>query len=187
MKYKNNLYLDPPLKVPYTQTLETLSLFTRNENGRLVHAVRQDQPHPEVAERRGRRRHEWRQNAFCRTWQSGEALSDWFTVWCCEVSRGGFSMLTEELLSAGMFIDLCQPGVAEIGELPLAEVLQCIPKGRVWLVRCQWLLELHKPGVRLLIGKPSKQPDEAADEPDSPRGGWVLRLWSLFHNSRKAA
>jgi len=182
MKNKNNLYQDAPIKVPHFLTLRTASLFARNTKGELVHATRQDPPHPEIAERRGARRFEWRKSAFCRVVRSNGDLSDWSPVWGCEVSKGGLSLLAETEVPKGAYLDLYLPGVAEVGELPLAQVVHCARKGGVWLVRCQWLLELHQPGVRLLLGKPEKKKYQPASTPGQQRG-WLLRLWSLFHGA----
>lgn len=182
MKYKNQLYQDASPKVTHFQTLRTLALFTRDTNGELVYAPQRDEPHPEIAERRGARRFEWRQAASCRVVRVGGELSDWAPVWGCEVSKGGFSLLTEEDLPQSSFLDLHLPGVAEVGELPLAQVMHCTRKGGVWLVRCQWLLELHQPGVRLLVGKPEKKKRQPANT-DGQQRSWLLRLWARFHGA----
>lgn len=179
MKEKNHLYESS--KNAHFQTLSTLNLFARNERGELVYSPRWHQPHPEIAERRGARRFEWRKTAHCRLVASNGDLGEWQAVWGCEVSRGGFSLLAEQDLPVGCFIDLQLDDVAEVGELPLAEVVQRTRKGGVWLVRCRWLHELHKPGVRLLVGKQKK----AKAQPTEPAGSeqnWLLRLWSLFHS-----
>jgi hypothetical protein len=193
MKGKNCFYR-PEAAQSSAARLSTMALFMRDANGELVYApLRKKSPtelNPNSEDRRAAPRREWRQDALLWT-VSLQGRLHHLNARTCELSAGGCSLLLDEAVEPGSYVDL-QLGQDDESEadqanemdeeecLPLLEIADSRPKGSIWLARCHWLQELHPSTLRhlLAMNKPRRASGTTENQPSD---SWQLELWQQFH------
>jgi hypothetical protein len=187
MKEKNRIYSNLKIESIGRMPLSTMALFQKGPKGKLVHAprVRPDGPHrnPLTGERRIDLRREYRHDATCRE-MTAQGPGAAIEARVCEVSAGGFSLLLDQAIEPGSYLEI---RVAEVdARWPLAQVMRIRPKGNVWFASGCWLHKLPEAAMAYLFGEPEEEERcemveaEAVEHPSL-----LMRLWLRFH--RRAA
>ena len=189
MKERNRIYSCPNNKSTGRIPLATLALFRKGPTGKLVHAplVLPDGPHrnPLTGERRGDLRREYRHDAVCRE-MTAQGPGPAIEARVCEISAGGFSILLDQAVEPGNYLEI---EVADVdARWPLAQVLRRRPKGNVWFASGCWLNKLPDAAMAYLFGEP--EPEERCEiveaEVVEPLPSLLMRLWQRFHRGTAA-
>src|SRR5262249_13864191 len=119
MKWKNSVYWPRPW-LSASVRLTTMALFQRDADGELIYAQEPKRKrrlrNPRGEERRRARRYEWRHDSVVWT-VTGQGRELEIDARTCDLSAGGCSVLLDQEIPPGSFLDLQMPHLDQLDEV----------------------------------------------------------------------